>query len=866
MLLRSFIFRHFYRQPLRTLATVVGIGLGIAVVIAIRMANQSSVESFSQAVETMAGKTSLEVIAGGRALDEQYLVSLGWLDEYGETSPIIEGDLQIQNRRGDYEALKVLGADILRDLPFREYRLLDLGDPVLSDVNADDGDGIDPRRFLELLLDPDAIVLTEKYARRNDLQVGARVEVIAGDQSRTLEVVGLLRNQGPARTLDGNFGLMDIAAAQWLFDRLGFLDRLEVRIREGTSIEEAESLIAARLPAGLEVQRPARRGRQVEKMLEAFHFNLEALSYTALLVGLFLIYNNVSISVIARRQEVGMLRAVGMTRSGVLTLFLAEAGVLAAVGCALGLFLARILAFGAVSITSTTVNSLYVASSAPPPPLNSGHIALAFAVGIPLSLLAAALPAAEAARVPPIAAIRGADRTVSARRRAGWLLAIALLLALASWLLSYWKPVNGVPLGGYASALALVFAAAFAIPAALWLVLLTGRRGLTALLGIEGRLASANLEASLRRISVPVAALAVSLAMMVAIAVMVGSFRQTVIYWVGQTLEADLFVRPASRTNVTIDSSISPEAERLILLDPAIEAVSRFSNFDLPYRDALITVAGGDFEAQLRRGNLLFKTPTDGEAAMSRAAKRGEVIVSESFSVRYGKEPGESVTLPTPGGPRTFRIAAVYYDYSSDRGVVVMDNAIMSSHFGSQRPTNLSLFLRPGADADEVREQMLTRLGAQYRYFVYTNASLKNEVLRVFDNTFAITYALQVIAIFVAILGVVTTLLTLILERQADLTTLRLVGAERRQVRKMVMIESGIMGAVSQGFGVAVGFLLSLVLIYVINVQSFGWTIQFHVPWSFLLQTTFLILVATVLSGLYPAHLATRPGTWERSE
>jgi putative ABC transport system permease protein len=867
MLFHAFILRHLSGQPVRTAATVLGIALGVAVVLAVRMANQSSVESFRLAVETMAGKTSLEVVSQGRGLDERLLISLSWLTEYGETSPVIEGDIQIQNRHGEFESVRVLGADMLRDLPFREYRLLDLGGPAPSGAaEASVQDEVDPRKFLDLLLDPDSIVLTEKYARRNDLQVGARVEVFVGDESRTLRVAGLLRNIGPARTLDGNFGLMDIAAAQWLFDRLGYLDRLDIRLRQGVELERTEAAIAGRLPDGLGVQRPARRGRQVEKMLAAFHFNLSALSYTALLVGLFLIYNNVSISVVARREEIGMLRALGATRFRILSLFLTEAGLLAAVGCALGLILGRFLAYGAVAITSTTVNSLYVTSSAPPPPLNLGHLALAFGVGIPFSLLAAALPAAEASRVPPTAAIRGAERAVAGRRRAGRLLLLALALGLASWWMARWETVYGLPLGGYGSALSLVFASSFAIPAAFWLVLRAGRRGLGAALGVEGRLASANLEASLRRISVPVAALVVSLAMMVAIAVMVGSFRETVIYWVNQTLEADLYVRPASRTNVATESSISPEAERLILLDPAIDAVSRYRNFDLPYEDALITVAGGDFEAQLRRGNLVFKAPADAASAMKRAVERGEVIVSESFSVRYRTQPGDSVTLPTPAGSRMFRIAAVYYDYSSDRGVVVMDNSAMATHFGPQRPTNLTLFLKSGADPDEVRAQILSRLGSQYRYFVYTNASLKNEVLRVFDNTFAITYALQVIAIFIAILGVVTSLLTLILERRADLVTLRLLGAERRQVRMMVMIESGIMGAVSQGFGIVVGFLLSLVLIYVINVQSFGWTIQFHVPWSFLLQTTLLILIATVLSGVYPAHLATRSRPVEQNE
>jgi len=855
-LFRIFILRRLLQQPLATAGTLVGVALGIAVVIAIQMANSTSVQSFAQALETMAGKTSLEIVSTGRRIDETVLGSLGWLRQYGSISPVIESDVLVSNNQGTLESVRLLGIDILRDHPFREYQLLDFGN-----------DGTpDPRRFLSLLLDPDSIVLTEKYARRNGFQVGSEVKVVAGDEARILRVAGLLRNIGPARTLDGNFALMDIAAAQLLVDRLGQIDRVDIKMPEGAKLGSVEQGIAARLPAGLQVQPPARRGKQVEKMLEAFHFNLTALSYIALLVGLFLIYSNISTSVIARREEIGMLRALGLTRSQALALFLGEAGFLSTIGCALGLVLARALALGAVAVTSTTVNSLYVTSQAPPPPLGVWQAVLAFGIGIPLCLLAAALPAAEASRVPPLAAIRGADRTAAGGALRTRYLLVSLVLGLAAWWLTGFAPVRGLPLAGYASALATVFAAAFAIPPALLLTLRIGGRLFHVLFGVEGTLASANLLASLRRISIPVAALVVSLAMMVAIAIMVGSFRQTVLYWVEQTLHADLYLRPAARANVATEGAISAEAEALILSDPSIEAASRYRNFDIPYGEARVTIAGGDFTTQLKHGGLLFKAPLDGLRAMERARESGGVIASESFSLRYRKLPGDSVTLPTAHGTASFRIAGVFYDYSSDRGVLVMDYATLARHFGPLRPTNLSLYLKPGADPEKVRAAILERLGDRYRYFVFTNASLKAEVLRVFDSTFAITYGLELIAIFVAILGVVTSLLTLILERRRDLVSLRLVGAERRQVRKMVMIESGIMGAVSQACGTGVGFILSLILIYVINVQSFGWTIQFHVPWAFLAQTTVLILIATVLSGLYPAYLATASTLMEQAE
>jgi putative ABC transport system permease protein len=232
------------------------------------------------------------------------------------------------------------------------------------------------------------------------------------------------------------------------------------------------------------------------------------------------------------------------------------------------------------------------------------------------------------------------------------------------------------------------------------------------------------------------------------------------------------------------------------------------------------------------------------------------VVVSEAFALRFGVGPGDMVRLPTPHGPHPFQVSAVYFDYSTDRGVVVMDRSTFTRHFGDLPPTSLSVYLKPGADPDMVRERLLDRLGEAHRVFIHTNSSLRREVLRIFDSTFAITYGLEAIAILVAILGVTGTLITLIIERRRELAVLRLIGADLRQIRRMIMFESGFLGIVGQLLGLISGFALALILIYVVNVQSFGWTIQFHVPLWFLVQSSLLIIVCSAAAGLYPARFA----------
>ena len=850
-LFRQFIVRALLRDRARTVVTLVGLTLGVAVVVAIRLANASSIRGFETALDVVAGKTSLEIVGAGVGVPETQLRDLGWLRDYGRVSPVIDRTARVRAPDGTEYQVRVLGVDVLRDRPFREYRLLRF---------ARDGRDPRPQELLALLLDPTSVMLTQRFAERHAIELDTPVQLMIGDRVHDAVVRGLLLDEGPARVVDGQLALMDIATAQLWFDRLGWLDRVEIQLFDAETIDDAEGAIATRLPDGLRVQRPAQRGRQVEQMLAAFHFNLTALSYIALVVGLFLVYNTVAVSVITRRREIGTLRALGATRGLMRRLFLGEAALLAMAGAGLGLPAGWLLAQAAVRLTSTTVNVLYISSAATVPALGAGDLLLACAVAIPLALAGAAIPAAEAAGVTPIAAVRDVDRFVRDRRFPRRSAALAVLLFGAGWWLSTREAVGGLPVFGLGAALSVVFGAAALVPALLELLRRVGRATLWRWFGVDGLLAHANLSASVSRLAVSVAALVVSLAMLAAIAIMVGSFRDTVGYWVGQTLQGDLFVATADRAPLGPAVTISAATERRLAAHPAVTALDRFSNVDLPYgpdRD-LIILGAGDFEVLLEHGGLLFKTPTDGRAAMRRAVGADAVVVSESFAIKHDVAVDDRIELDTPQGARPFQVVAVYYDYSSDRGLVVMDRTTFARHYGAQRPTGLTLYLEPDADPEAVRAELLAGVGSDHRLFIRTNAVLRAEVLRIFDATFAITYALEAIAIFVAIIGVAATLVTLTLERRREVAMLRLVGADRGQIRRMVVIEAAMLGMVSQGVGLAVGVVLSLILIYVVNVQSFGWTIQFHLPLGFLAQSTLLIAVTTTLAGLYPARIATR--------
>lgn len=854
-LVRQFIFRHFAQEWARALVAVLGIALGVSVVVAVQIANAGSLRGFETAIEALSGKAALEIVSTGAGFDEARLRGLEWLAQYGQTSPVLEGEAVYETGGSGSESLRVLGIDILSDRSFRDYRLLEF------ERNRREPS---TRELLDLLVDPASLIVTEKFARRFGLATGSRVRLTMGDRPQEFTIRGLLLHEGPARAMDGNLALMDIAGAQLALARLGWIDRLELLPEGQVPLEVLREKIQKRLPFGFQVQRPGRRGQQMEKMLRAFHFNLTALSYIALLVGLFTIYNTISVSVISRREEIGVLRAIGVAQGGVVGLFLAEAAMLAVAGTLMGLPMARLMAIGALRLTATTVRTLYVAASAQAPPLDSGHWILAFGSALPLALLAAAVPAWEASRVPPTAAIRPGgpfQKASRLRRSALWL--PALLFALAGWLCAL-KPVGGLPLFGYAAALAIVLGAAFLCPTVLYGARWLGEKATDRLWhrfpnsAVEWRLAIANLSSSIPRLSISVAALAVSLSMLAAIAVMIGSFRDTVIYWAEQTLSADLYLRPVTRSNVAVEAAISPEVEEAVRSHREVIGVDRFRNFTLPFRDGLVTLGAGDFRVLIEHGRLLIKEPSGQITALWHGIGQDAVAVSESFALKYGVRTGDRIGLELPSGRVDFRVIAVYFDYSNDRGVIVMDQKTLARHFGPMAPTSLAVYLSRDASPEAVRTDILKALGGRFRVFIYTNRSLRAEVLRIFDSTFTITYALELIAIFVAVLGIASALLTLILERARELAILRMIGAEPRQVRRMVVAEALVLGGVSQVIGLGVGLLLSLVLIFVINVQSFGWTIQFHLPLGFFLQSTLLVLLAAGMAGLYPARQASR--------
>jgi len=592
-------------------------------------------------------------------------------------------------------------------------------------------------------------------------------------------------------------------------------------------------------------------------MLAAFRWNLRILSYVALVVGSFLIYNTISVSVVRRRAEIGIVRALGATRGAVMAAFLSEAACFGVAGGVLGLFLGRIMASGAVKLLGATVDALYVSSRPAPIALTPPMIALGLFIGVAVSLASAAAPAREASQVSPVEAMARGEREYAARVHKIRDLWIALAVALLGVAASRMPAIAGKPFFGYAAALLFIAASAFAIPAMISGLAAVSSNLLRRVAGVEAMLASRSLSSSLRRSAVLVGALSTAIAMMVSVGIMVGSFRQTVQTWIDGQLKADLFLRPAgdpaSDRHPTIDPALADAIAKL----PGVAGMDRFRGYEISFQGMPATLGSADTEGVHQFGRTEFISGHPSRQVYARMRQGDYVVISEPFANKHHLNPGDTITLPLGKSNVPFRILDVFYDYGSEKGYIVVDRSILLKYLPDEAPSNLAVYVAEGANLDTVKAEVENTV-AHRNILIFTNRQLRKEALLIFDRTFAITYALEFVAVIVAVMGIAGALLALVIDRQRELALLRFLGAAAPQIRKLILFEAGLLGLLANLAGLALGVVLSLLLVFVINKQSFGWTIQFHWPVAVVLGAITVVYAATVLAGFYPAHIATR--------
>lgn len=828
LLVRSSL-RHLGRHPWLTALSLLGIALGVAVVVSIDLASGSALRAFERSTDAVTGRATHQLVGGTSGLAEGVYRDLRLRPDAPVSAPVVEG--YVQAAVGDRRTLTVLGVDPFAETPFRDFA----GDEAVGDVGA-------------LLTRPGTVLLSARAARALGVEAGGLLPVRVEGREASLRVAALLApaDEDTARALEA-LVLTDVSTAQEVLGRVGRLTRVDLRLTGGEA--QAERLRAS-LPPGTEVVRASARAGTVEQMTKAFRTNLTALSLLALVVGMFLIYNTMTFSVVQRRGLLGRLRAVGITRGELFALVLGEALVLGIVGTVAGLLLGILLGRGLVGLITQTINDLYFVVSVRGLALEPFTLAKGLALGLGATVLAALVPAWEAARSAPATTLRRSTLEDVSRTRAPRLALLGVVVLAGGVGLLGWPTQALVP--AYVGLFAVLIGAALLVPWVTERLSLFAAGPLGLAFGLLGRMAARGVRTSLSRTAVALAALMVAVATTVGVGLMVSSFRGTVLSWLESSLLADVFISPPSLVARRGDSTLAPGLVERLRTMPGVAGSSTLRVTRARVDGVPTDLLAVDFSRSPARP---YHFKRGDEAAIWREldASTDSLIVSEPFAFHRGVAVGDTVKLATDKGLQAFRVAGIYFDYGSDVGTMLMPRATYEHWYDDRGVSGVALYAAPGQDVDALVTAVRERAGGEQALLVRANRSLRQASMEVFDRTFTITQVLRLLAIGVAFVGVLSALMSLQLERAREFAVLRATGLTPRQLWGLVSLQTGLLGLLAGLFSMPLGVGLAYILVHVINQRSFGWTLRLAVTPETLWQAMLLAMVASALAGLYPA-------------
>jgi putative ABC transport system permease protein len=833
-LLSHLSFGHVRQHPLRALVQVVAIAVGVALGYAVNLINASALDEFSGAVRHVLGQSDFSVAAGRQGFDEALFGRIVALPDVEVASPVVEVEAPVPGAAKSASGtatLRVVGIDLFRAA---------LLSPALIGEPADQ----DQRQFALL---GDGLYLSPAALARFSVAPGDTLALQVGARVERFRVAGTL----PRARAGEELAVLDIAAAQARFDQLGRLQRIDVKLAPDAQPAAARATIAALLPAGVTISTPDESAQRVSNVSRAYRVNLNVLALVALFTGAFLVFSLQAQAVVARRTELAFLRVSGVTPAELERLLIVESAVTGVAGSLLGLALGLGLAALALAALGGDLGSGFFAGAQARLAVNPGWTLAFFALGVAASIAGGWAPAREAARTEPALALK-AGSELDALRPLGRALWPGLGVLAAGAAAAFAPPIRGLPILGYVSIALLLVGAIMLQPTlarALFAWLGRASRGTRSVpwLGATTRLAQAPGSAA-----IGLAGIVASFALMVAMATMVTSFRDSLDVWLGQVLPADLYARAGSRGESSTTAYFSERDRALLAAAPGVVRAefSRFLRVPLDAQRAPVTLIVRPLDPA--RPAL----PLIGAAAAWREGDPPPAWITEALQELYGVRVGDTLAVPLDGRAHDFRIVGVWRDYSRQTGAIAVRDGDYLRITGDTRRTDAALWLAPGVRANDVIDAVRDRLdvGAQAEFL--QPGEIRRLSLEIFDRSFAVTYLLEVAAIVIGLIGIATTFSAQALARTKEFGMLRHLGVTRRQILGQFALEGLLVTALGVASGIVVGFAVALVLIHVVNPQSFHWTMQMHVPGALIAALVAALLATAALTALFAGRRA----------
>ena len=847
MLLRLLSWPYLKKHILRWVLTVAGIVLGVAVFVAMHTANRSVHNAFDKTVQRIAGSTQLQVYAGEFGFEEFVLERVQNVPEVAVAVPVIEAT--VETGIPGQGTILILGIDMTGDRSLRDYELDSAEDSIIEDP-------------LVFLAQPDSLLVTKEFAERNGFAVNTKIPLLTIKGEKQFTIRGIMSSKGMTQAFGGNLAIMDIYAVQQVLGRGPRFDRIDLKAKDGVSLADCRAAVQQALGPGFEVEPPSSRGQHFDALMGAYSTATSLTSLFALIVGMFIIYNSFSIAVTQRRSEIGILRALGATQTQIRRLFLMESAAAGMVGSALGVLAGVGMAFAlSVYMGTLTEQVVGVAQRVDELALEPWLILAAVSIGVGTSVVAAWIPARSAARVNPIQALqKGKYQMLSAGESRRRRIAAFVLIAFSGVCLffSTWKPAF------YAGYVSVIMAGLLMTPT-LSLVLAKALRPiLRRACPAEGTLAADSLIQSPRRTSATVAALMLSLAIVVGFGGFSDSIFDSLNEWIATALNPDFFVGPTA--NLTNRSTTFPaEVGKEIEAVDGVDMVQLVRDARVIYKGTpvlLVSVENEKLLAKVRRKPLAG----DPEQIREMTSSGRGLIVSDGFSALQHVTVGDLVEIPTPSGMLKLTVAGVIRDYSDVQGAIFIDRSVYIKHWNDTTVNVARVYLKPGFDSEEVRKRITAKLEPNYRLLVFTNAQVRDYVLQLTDQWFSMTYNQIVVAVLVAVLGIVNTLTVSITDRRRELGVMQAVGGLRSQIRRTVWLEAISIGIIGLVLGIALGAVNLYYNLGMIKRDLGGLDLDYIYPVGFMTAMIPIILAAAFIAAVGPAESAVRGSLVESLE
>jgi len=827
------LLRHLLRHPAQLALALVGLALGVATIAAVDMATASAYRAFELSIDAVNGAATHELAAGPAGIDELLYVALRRAGLPIEFAPIVEGYAAIGDR-----TLQLVGIDPFASPAFG------------SSASALGALAVRLEDFPRWFTQGGTVMMAAGTAAELHLSAGQSFPLEVSGRTRSAQ---LLAPFGAERPGDETLLLTDIAQAQEWLHLVGHLSRIALRVPAGRDGELALARLRERLPAGVEVHAVGSRTRENLDLAATFAVNLQAMSLLALLVGFFLIYSAVSFAVVQRRAIIGVLRALGATRREVLAALLGEAALIGTVGAGLGLLLGVLIGHALVRLVAGTINDLYFVVTVSRVTLPAGAILKALAAGIAVALIAAAVPALEAASSNPQLGLKRSVLEARATGASRWLLLASALLGAGALAIVFGSARS--LLAGFVALFLLLLAVAALAPAALRASARAAAH-CSARASPVARLALNDIAASLSRTGVAVAALSLAVCAMIGVALMVDSFRESLHDWLGRTLRADFYVTAPGPGFARPERRIEKDVAAALMATPGIIAHSESRRVRVESQafgpvslDALTLAPGSYAGFQLTAGN---------RGSVWSAYERGALVISEPLAWRLGLGVGDPLTLITARGPHAFEVAGIYREYGNDAGTALVSRAVYEAWWQDDAVTALGLYLTPHVQAAGVLARLNAVAAGRQALLIRSNADVRELSMSIFERTFVITRVLYWLTAGVAALSLVSALVAWELERARELALLRSLGLTPRGVALLIEAQTGFIGVVALLTALPAGVLTALMLIDVVNRRAFGWQIDLHVHAQAFAAAVGVALSAALVAGVYPAWRSAR--------